>query len=195
MSMNRRYDTCIVTYILVGLNAAFFLISEVMGGSQDQSVMLKLGAAYTPYIMDGQVIRLITSMFLHFGFPHLMNNMIVLVALGENLERMLGHVRYLLIYMIGGIFGNVLSLAADLRTGESSVSAGASGAIFALLGAIVVLYLFWRDVFRIPIGRVIFGLVLALLPGFYTEGIDAVAHVGGLIGGAAMMLLMMRKYR
>ena len=88
MSMNRRYDTCIVTYILVGLNAAFFLISEVMGGSQDQSVMLKLGAAYTPYIMDGQVIRLITSMFLHFGFPHLMNNMIVLVALGENLERM-----------------------------------------------------------------------------------------------------------
>lgn len=195
MSMNRRYDTCIVTYILVGLNAAFFLISEVMGGSQDQSVMLKLGAAYTPYIMDGQVIRLITSMFLHFGFPHLMNNMIVLVALGENLERMLGHVRYLLIYMIGGIFGNVLSLAADLRTGESSVSAGASGAIFALLGAIVVLYLFRRDVFRIPTGRVIFGLVLALLPGFYTEGIDAVAHVGGLIGGAAMMLLMMRKYR
>jgi len=195
MSMNRRYDTCIVTYILVGLNAAFFLISEVMGGSQDQSVMLKLGAAYTPYIMDGQVIRLITGMFLHFGFPHLMNNMIVLVALGENLERMLGHVRYLLIYMIGGIFGNVLSLAADLRTGESSVSAGASGAIFALLGAIVVLYLFRRDVFRIPIGRVIFGLVLALLPGFYTEGIDAVAHVGGLIGGAAMMLLMMRKYR
>lgn len=195
MRMNRRYDTCIVTYILVGLNAAFFLISEVMGGSQDQSVMLKLGAAYTPYIMDGQVIRLITSMFLHFGFPHLMNNMIVLVALGENLERMLGHVRYLLIYMIGGIFGNVLSLAADLRTGESSVSAGASGAIFALLGAIVVLYLFRRDVFRIPIGRVIFGLVLALLPGFYTEGIDAAAHVGGLIGGAVMMLLMMRRHK
>ena len=107
--MKRTTDTCVATYVLIGLNAVYFLISEVMGGSQDQGVMMKLGAAYTPYILDGQVWRLFTSMFLHFGITHLTSNMIVLAALGENLENMLGHVRYLLLYLVGGLCGNVLS--------------------------------------------------------------------------------------
>ena len=188
--MNRKTDICIVTYVLVGLNAAAFLVSEVMGGSQDQEIMLKLGAAYTPYILDGQIWRLLTSMFLHFGITHLTSNMIVLAALGENLEKMLGHVRYLVLYLIGGLCGNVCSVIADLASGSSSVSAGASGAVFALLGAIVILYLFRRDIFRIPVSRVIFGLALALLPGVYNEGIDLIAHVGGLVAGALLMLPM-----
>ena len=183
MYMNRKTDTCIVTYVLIGLNAAAFLLSEVMGGSQDQGVMLKLGAAYTPYILDGQIWRLFTSMFLHFGITHLTSNMIV----------MLGHLRFLLLYLVGGLFGNVCSVIADVAGGSESVSAGASGAVFALLGAIVILYLFRRDIFRIPVTRVIFGLALALLPGFYTEGIDLVAHVGGLVAGAILMLPMSRR--
>ena len=76
--MNRKTDTCSVTYVLIGLNAAVFLMSEVMGGSCDQEVMLKLGASFTPYILDGQLWRLFTSMFLHFGITHLTSNMIVL---------------------------------------------------------------------------------------------------------------------
>ena len=193
MYMNRKTDTCIVTYVLIGLNAAAFLLSEVMGGSQDQGVMLKLGAAYTPYILDGQVWRLFTSMFLHFGITHLTSNMIVLAALGENHEKMLGHLRFLLLYLVGGLFGNVCSVIADVAGGSESVSAGASGAVFALLGAIVILYLYRRDIFRIPVTRVIFGLALALLPGFDTEGIDLVAHVGGLVAGAILMLPMSRR--
>ena len=165
----------------------------MMGGSQDQGVMMKLGAAYTPYILDGQVWRLFTSMFLHFGITHLTSNMIVLAALGENLENMLGHVRYLLLYLVGGLCGNVCRVAADIVRGSESVSAGASGAVFALLGAIVILYLFRRDIFRIPVSRVIFGLALALLPGFYTDGIDLAAHVGGLVAGAILMLPMSRR--
>ena len=191
--MKRTIDTCVATYVLIGLNAVYFLISEVMGGSQDQGVMMKLGAAYTPYILDGQVWRLFTSMFLHFGITHLTSNMIVLAALGENLENMLGHVRYLLLYLVGGLCGNVCSVAADIVRGSESVSAGASGAVFALLGAIVILYLFRRDIFRIPVSRVIFGLALALLPGFYSEGIDLAAHVGGLVSGALIMLPMSRR--
>lgn len=191
--MNRKTDACIVTYVLIGLNVVGFLVSEVMGGSRDQGVMLKLGAAFTPYILDGQVWRLFTSMFLHFGITHLTSNMIVLAALGENLENMLGHVRYLVLYLIGGIFGNVCSVITDVASGSESVAAGASGAVFALLGAIVILYLFRRDIFRIPVSRVIFGLALALLPGFYTEGIDLAAHVGGLAAGALIMLPMTRR--
>ena len=191
--MYRKTDTCIITYALVGLNAAAFLLSEVMGGSQDQGVMLKLGAAFTPYILDGQVWRLFTSMFLHFGITHLTSNMIVLVALGENLEKMLGHLRYLVVYLIGGLFGSVCSVIADVASGSESISAGASGAVYALLGAIVVLYLFRKDIFRIPVTRVIFGLILALLPGFYTDGIDLAAHVGGLVAGAILMLPMSRR--
>lgn len=191
--MNRKTDTCSVTYVLIGLNAAAFLMSEVMGGSCDQEVMLKLGAAFTPYILDGQLWRLFTSMFLHFGITHLTSNMIVLLALGEKLEKMLGHVRYLVLYLLGGIFGNVCRVITDAASGSGRVSAGASGAVFALLGAIVILYLFRRDIFRIPVSRVIFGLALALLPGVYSEGIDLVAHVGGLVSGALLMLPMIHR--
>ena len=179
---------------MVAANIAVFLILSLAGDTLDARFMLSHGAAYAPYIVTrGEYYRLFTSMFLHFGITHLTSNMIVLAALGENLEKMLGHARYLLLYFIGGLFGNVCSVIVDVASGSESVSAGASGAVFALLGAIAVLYLFRRDIFRIPVTRVIFGLVLALLPGFYTEGIDLAAHVGGLVAGAVLMLPMSRR--
>ena len=76
-------------------------------------------------------------MFLHFGIEHLLNNMLVLFVLGSRLEQVIGKIKFLLIYLIGGVLGNVISLLIELRTQDFAVSAGASGAVFAVMGAMI----------------------------------------------------------
>ena len=99
--------------------------------------MLQCGAAYTPAIMQGEYYRIFTSMFLHFGPQHLGNNMLVLFVLGGRLERTVGKLKYLLIYLLGGMGGNLLCLFLELDSADFAVSAGASGAVFAVMGAMI----------------------------------------------------------
>ena len=102
-----------VTFILILINVLVFLVSDLTGYSQDVMHMLDLGAAYTPLITEGgEVYRLFTSMFLHFGIEHLLNNMVILGALGWNLELQTGRIRFLIIYFGSGLFGNILCDAA-----------------------------------------------------------------------------------
>ncbi len=172
------------TYGLLAANIIFFFVSELMGGSEDYDTMLRLGAASAPLIVEGEYWRLFASMFLHFGFVHLTNNLIVLFALGENLENVLGSVRYLVLYLAGGLAGNLLALAHDLAIGRTGISAGASGAVFALLGCyVLLLFRYHKHMRGMTVGRILFGAGLALLPGFYTQGVDAFAHLGGFIFG------------
>ena len=97
--------------------------------------MIKYGAMYPPLIFeDAQYYRLITCIFLHFGIDHLMNNMVMLGALGWNLEKEIGSFKFLLIYFVSGIGANLISLAMDFYTGNLAVSAGASGAILDCSG-------------------------------------------------------------
>ncbi len=87
--------------------------------------MLQHGAAYTPFILEGgQYYRLFTSMFLHFGIQHLANNMLVLFVLGQRMERVFGGWKFLVLYLVGGIGGNLVSLYLDTVTQEYAVSAG-----------------------------------------------------------------------
>ena len=128
-----------VTFILILINVLVFLVSDLTGYSQDVMHMLDLGAAYTPLITEGgEVYRLFTSMFLHFGIAHLLNNMLVLFVLGSRLERAAGKLSFLVIYLLGGVAGNVISLLLELDRGDYSVSAGASGAVFAVMGAMIL---------------------------------------------------------
>ena len=117
-----------VTVFLILVNALVFLVVEFTGGSEDTLHMLQCGAAYTPSILDGEYFRIFTCMFLHFGAKHLGNNMLVLFVLGARLEPTVGRLRYLLIYLLGGIGGNILSMFLEMGTGEFGISAGASGA-------------------------------------------------------------------
>ena len=103
------------TLTLIIINIVVFLMVEFTGLSQDTLHMLDWGAAYTPLIVEkGEVYRLFTSMFLHFGIEHLLNNMLVLFVLGSRLERVIGKWRFLFIYLAGGLLGNIISLIADL---------------------------------------------------------------------------------
>lgn len=181
-----------VTVILILINVLVFLVSDLTGYSQDVMHMLDLGAAYTPLITEGgEVYRLFTSMFLHFGIAHLLNNMLVLFVLGSRLERAAGKLRFLVIYLLGGVAGNVISLLLELNRGDYSVSAGASGAVFAVMGAMIYIVvrnrgwledLSWRQIVVMALFSLYFG--------FASSGVDNAAHVGGLISGGILAVIL-----
>lgn len=173
-----------VTIVLIAINVVIFFLETIAGGSENAQVALSFGALYTPYVLENhEVWRLFTAMFLHFGIAHLSSNMVSLGAVGTYVERYFGHVKFLILYLLSGLGGNVLSLAIHAARGEPSFSAGASGAICGVLGAYIIMALdpkLWR-VFPLP--RVLFGIALAILPGLTSEGIDGYAHLGGLLTG------------
>ena len=96
---------------LIILNILYFLYLELTGSTQDTYFMLEHGAMYGPLILRGhEYYRLLTSIFMHFGIDHIVNNMLVLFVLGDNLERALGKVKYLIFYLSCGVLANVVSL-------------------------------------------------------------------------------------
>lgn len=186
-----------VTVLLILLNTLIFLIVEFTGGSENGHHMLECGAAYAPLILEqGQWYRVFSSMFLHFGAPHLINNMLVLFVLGQRLEPAVGRLRFLLIYIAGGLGGNFISLFWDMRTGDYSVSAGASGAVFAVMGGMIYVIIRHRGrVADLTMKQMLIMATFSLYFGFASEGVDNAAHAGGLLCGflAAVIFYHPRK--
>lgn len=184
-----------ITILLVGVNVVIFFILSLIGRPEDGSFLVEHGAMYAPYVIEGgEYYRLFTAMFLHFDFYHLMNNMIMLAALGMNLEPETGSVKLLLIYLASGLGGNLLSLALNVSRRYLVVSAGASGAVFGLMGAMVWLVIRNKGrVGRIYGQRIFLMVALSLYFGFASTGVDNYAHVGGLITGFFAAVLLYRK--
>ena len=131
----RQKPEAICTVSLIVINIAVFLLLSLFGDTEDAVFMMRHGAMYRELITQEQeYYRIITCLFLHFGITHLLNNMVMLGAVGWNLEMEIGKIRFLLIYFGSGILGNILSLWHDIQTDTNVVSAGASGAIFGLMG-------------------------------------------------------------
>ena len=131
-----------------------------------------------------------TSQFVHFGIVHIAVNMLALAVFGPLVERLYGSVRYLLIYLVAGAAGGLASVSwhPDIN------SAGASGAIFGILGALLAAPLRAGDAFPLDIARSIRHWLISFLgwslyAGFRYKGIDYVAHLGGLLSGFAMGLV------
>lgn len=187
------------TVLLAAVNVIVFLVLSFQGMTENAEFMLQHGAMYVPYLVGkGEYYRLFTSMFLHFGYDHLVNNMIALVAMGWNLELEIGKLKFLIVYFVSGLAGNVLSAWWDIQTGSMAVSAGASGAIFGIIGAL--LYVAVRN--RGRIGEVsgrglAFMVVVTLYYGFTSGGVDNMAHIGGLAAGfiAGVLLYWKRNYK
>ena len=183
------------TVLLVAANVIVFLVLSFQGMTENAGFMLQHGAMYVPYIIGkGEYYRLFTSMFLHFGYDHLINNMIALAAMGWNLELDIGKIKFLIVYFVSGLAGNILSAWWDIQTGSMVVSAGASGAIFGIIGAL--LYVAIRNRGRIGeiSGRGLVAMVvLTLYYGFTSGGVDNMAHIGGLAAGFLSGVLLYRK--
>lgn len=142
-----------INLVIVVCNILVFLAVTLTGGTESSRHMMDCGAAYAPLIESGEYYRLFTSMFLHFGIQHLINNMLLLLFLGDYLERAAGKIRYLVIYLGGGLVGNLCSYLHELflmKTGEApAVSAGASGAIFLQSERCLFFWHFGKEGWRI----------------------------------------------
>lgn len=182
----------VCTVALIVINIAVFLIMSMFGDTEDSMFMLEHGAMFEPLItQEHEYYRIITSMFLHFGIEHLLNNMVMLGALGWNMELEIGRIRYLIIYMASGIAGNILSLYIGVSSSEYAVSAGASGAIFGLMGALFYVAIRNRGRLGRISGKGMFIMIaLSLYFGITSGGVDNAAHIGGLICGFLLAVIL-----
>ncbi len=185
-----------VTTLIVIMNLLVFLTLSVIGNTEDSSFMAAHGALTWDAIWNRrEYYRLITSLFLHFGATHLFQNMLILMLTGSRLERAAGGIRYLLIYLGAGLTGSAASILFTLHN-NADVAAGASGAIFGIMGGMICLIL--KDSFRrekvyikeIGLTGIIFMVVCAASYGFFNSGIDNAAHLGGLAGGFILTMLL-----
>jgi rhomboid protease GluP len=180
-----------LTYTIAGFTVLVYLLqvgSTYLFGYANPSAGLDwlevYGAMISSGVRAGEVWRLLTPMLLHASVPHILFNMYALVVFGTGLERNFGHWRFLILYILGGFAGNVLSF---LHLSGSSYSVGASTAIFGLVGAEgIFLYqnrkLFGRQFGRL-IGNIIFVVAVNLFLVGLAPGIDNWGHIGGLLGG------------
>ena len=193
----RQRPEAVCTIILIAVNVTVFFILSLFGDTEDAVFMMQHGAMYSDFVIqEHEYYRLFTCLFLHFGIEHLLNNMVILGALGWNLELQTGKIRFLLIYFGSGLFGNVVSLIFHGAAQEYTVSAGASGAIFGLMGALLWVVIANHGRLGRLSGRGMLVMVaLSLYFGLSSSGVDNYAHIGGLVCGFLLALILYRKRR
>lgn len=181
----------IVTYIIIVFNLMVFLYG--MLHSNDELINI-FGNNYE-LVQAGQFYRLLTCMFVHGGIMHLLLNMYALYTIGPVVERYYGKSKYIFIYLVSGLLGSVFS---SVFMSAGSISIGASGAIFGLLGSICYFTYYYRATLQgILRESIVPVIVINLIIGFMLPSVDLVAHIGGLLGGilVSMGLGIGDKYR
>ena len=169
--------------------------ADFQGGSTNNFVLILLGANFRPLILQGQVWRFFSSMFLHIGVTHLFFNAYALFIFGVEMERVFGKTRFIIIYVLSGLLASLASFAL----GGAVLSAGASGAIFGIVGMEAAYFFKHKDILgKAGKNRLInVGVIVAinLMFGFSQQGIDNTAHIGGLISGALLAYVMLPGYQ
>ncbi len=195
MEYGRSRKTAYVNTGIIVVNIFCFIILEIIGSTEDTKFMIAHGAIFGPLILGlGQYWRLFTAMFLHFGISHLVNNMLVLFVLGDNLERALGKAKYLIFYLICGVGANAVSLLYNILNGRNVVSAGASGAIFGVVGGLLYAVLRNRGQLEdLNTRQLVMMIGFSIYLGITSPEVDNVAHIVGLLLGIAMGILLYRK--
>ena len=191
--MKKSLSPNAVTYCLMGVNLLYFLFLTLHGRTEyDMDLMMRYGAVYEPLIFqEHQYYRLLTACFMHFGIEHLVNNMLVLFVTGGYLEQALGHVRYLILYLTAGVLANLISCFWNAGLGEAVVSAGASGAVFAVVGGLLWVALRNRGrLGNLTLRQLLIMAVLSFYLGFTEGGVDNAAHLGGLVSGFLLAIFL-----
>ncbi|HZT53939.1 MAG TPA: rhomboid family intramembrane serine protease [Gaiellaceae bacterium] len=173
-----------VTRILIAINVAVYLLTVAQGGGHFDapggSVFLKM-ILYGPWVAHGGWWRLATAMFLHANILHIAFNMLALYVIGTPVEQYLGRTRYLGLYLVSGLAGS----AGGLLQAPATPILGASGAIFGILGAMLILE--WQVTGRLA-GNAMTWIVINLAISFTIPNISWGGHIGGLIGGILVTL-------
>ena len=189
MFLGFRFKENPIVLLLIIINFLYFLLLELNGGSDNWLTLVYWGAKEGVSISRGEYWRLITPIFMHIGFFHLVSNTIALIIFGPIMEKVLGSYKFLIIYLITGVWGNIASFLSSYAIG-----AGASGALFGLAGSYAA-YLYinrgnlgdWGREALIGLGWIV---GINLIFGFTMNGIDNSAHLGGLVSGWVIGILL-----
>lgn len=184
-----------VTSLLLLANVVMFVIVSLNGGSTDLQTLVDYGALTDHPLYKGDLWRYFTSIFLHNGLQHLFFNSFALLVFAPPLERLMGWWRYALLYLLGGIAGNILTMADLERNMENfaTVSVGASGAIYAVYGAFLYIALLQRNIMDVGSRKTLYSLlVMGVITSFATPHVNWVAHLGGLAAGFLLYGLIIR---
>lgn len=179
--MSLRYAP--LTIALVVINVAVFLMDDFLGHR-----LLALGVIAPDLIAHGQYYRIITAGFLHFGLMHIGFNMYALAQAGMVVENLYGSAKFLAIYFIALVAGGVAAYITTIGTQE--VTAGASGAIMGLFGALLALGIKTPQLRGTLVGWALFPIIATLSVGFTTPGISNAGHIGGVIAGAIVGFIL-----
>lgn len=198
-----------VTLVILAMNIIGYILCAQMG-----EVVYNIGSMNAEKVLvEKQYYRFVTSIFLHADINHIVSNMIYLVGLGQMIEQMIGHVRFAVLYLLSGLGAGMFSMLYAVLTGDIYDAVGASGAIFGLIGALLILVIIRdlrrrarrreqdigpiadrSDIFgaydRISIGKIIFVVAYMIYSGARAERVDNAAHVGGLVSGLLIMAMM-----
>jgi rhomboid protease GluP len=186
-----------VNTVIIAINVVVFIWLSLKGDTTNAWFMYQHGANFWPDVFSGhEYYRLLTCAFLHFGVQHLFNNMLVLAYIGDNLERALGSVKYTVLYLVAAVGSSLASAVWSMLTNEYTVSAGASGAVFGVVGALLFILVVNRGRLEDLSSRRL-GLFAAfsVYHGISSAGIDNAAHIGGFIIGVMMAFLLYRRRR
>ena len=172
----------LITYAFIAVNIiVYFILSSMSNQSQleYQKLLLQYGSKVNSLILDGQYFRFISPMFLHGDIVHLMVNCYSLFIVGSQVERLMGRGKFVAVYFVSGILGNIASFAFS-----SHSSVGASGALFGLMGVLLYFVIKRPALLKSSYGaNLITTLIINITYGFMNTQIDNHAHLGGLLGG------------
>ncbi len=185
-----KYKRTPVTFSLLGIIIVYFIIMTLNGGTTNTETLVKFGALYPPLVLFyGEYYRLITSVFIHIGIMHLFFNSYALYIFGTQIERVMGKMKYLIFFLLTGIGGNIVTFFFSFET----ISAGASGSLFGILGAFVYLIQHHKNMIT-PQGRksILKLLGLNLIITFISPSISITAHLGGLIIGYLLSYIFIK---
>lgn len=187
MFMNnlKIFQTSKVTGFLLVINVAIFIIMTLAGGSQNNLNLVRFGAMVKTLIANGDWWRLFTASFIHIGFFHLLFNMYFLYNIGPLFERLYGSRNYLIIYLLAGIMGNLLSFAFG---NANTISAGASTSLYGLFGLALGIMLNYRDDAMLKSFGASFLsiIVINVIYSLISPGIGILGHLGGLLAGVIL---------
>lgn len=185
----------LMTVILLTVNIAVFVILELLVPQDTSLKVFSDGAMYWPAELEaGQYYRLLTSMFLHFDNVHLVNNMLILFLIGSRLEDLTGRIRFILVYFMSGILAGLTSMVYNILQDRLVIAAGASGAVFGLTGGMLWVVIAGRGRVQGLTGRqMLLFAALSLYGGFVNQQTDNAAHLGGLLAGFLLMMLLYRR--
>ena len=173
------------------LNIMISIGVELFADLDDATYFYSIGCLEWSHVLEyGEYYRLFTSIFIHFGLSHLANNMISLLAIGSQLEPAIGHIKFVIIYILSGLCGSLTSVFYHAHMEESVVSAGASGAIYGIFGAYAIFALF--DKLKgnsVPATRIALISLLMLSSGMSSSSIDNAGHLGGIISGCIIAFI------